>query len=53
MRAADLVLVDEADLVQIQFDDRFAQVEVLVGKDNSWLDRLAMQVARRVISTAR
>jgi len=53
MRATDLVLVDEADLVQIQFDDRFAQVEVLVGRNDSWLDRLAMQVARQVYRPGR
>jgi tRNA uridine 5-carbamoylmethylation protein Kti12 len=53
MRAADVVLVDEADLVQIQFDDRFAQIEVLVGREDSWLDRLATQVARQVYRPGR
>lgn len=53
MRAADVVLVDEADLVQIQFDDRFAQIEVLVGREDSWLDRLANQVARQVYRPGR
>lgn len=53
MRAADVVLVDEADLVQIQFDDRFAQIDVLVGREDSWLDRLATQVARQVYRPGR
>lgn len=53
MRVADVVLIDEADLVQIQFDDQFAQVETLVGKQDSWLDRLAMHVARQVYRPGR
>ncbi|NJM09270.1 hypothetical protein HC891_28280, partial [Candidatus Gracilibacteria bacterium] len=46
MWSADVVLVDEADMVQVQFDDRFAQTEVLIGRSDSWLDRLYTQVAR-------
>src|SRR6266699_2065539 len=53
MRACDVVLVDEADLVQVQFDPQFAQVEVLVGHTDSWLDRLAPQVARQVYRPGR
>jgi hypothetical protein len=53
MRAADVILVDEADLVQVQFDDRFAQIQVLVGREDSWLDRLATQVARQVYRPGR
>jgi hypothetical protein len=53
MRAADVVLVDEADLVQVQFDDYFAQTEVLVGQTSSWLDRLAAQVTRQVYRPGR
>ena len=43
-----VVLVDEADLVQVQFDTRFAPTEVLVGPEDSWLDHLAVQVARQI-----
>lgn len=54
MRYADVVLVDEADLVQVQFDDRFAPMEVLVrGHGESWLDRLAVQVSRQVYRSGR
>jgi hypothetical protein len=48
MRHMHVMLVDEADLVQVQFDDRFAPMEVLVGvRGESWLDRMAIQVARQ------
>jgi hypothetical protein len=54
MRHVDVVLVDEADLVQVQFDDRFAPMEVLVrGRGESWLDRLAVQVSRQVYRSGR
>jgi len=53
MRTCDVVLVDEADLVQVQFDTQFAQVEVLVGHTDSWLGRLAPQVARQVYRPGR
>jgi pPIWI RE three-gene island domain Z len=54
MRHVDVVLVDEADLVQVQFDDRFAPMEVLVrGHGESWLDRLAVQVSRQVYRSGR
>ena len=53
MRCADVVLVDEADAVQVQFDDRFAPIEVLVGRDEAWLDRLAAQVSRQIYRPAR
>ncbi len=54
MRYVDVVLVDEADLVQVQFDDRFAPMEVLVrGHGESWLDRLAVQVSRQVYRSGR
>lgn len=53
MRSSDVVLVDEADLVQIQFDDRFAQMEVLVGHHDSWLDRLYTTVTRQVYRPGR
>ena len=54
MRYSDVVLVDEADLVQVQFDDRFAPMEVLVrGHGESWLDRLAVQVSRQVYRSGR
>jgi len=53
MWSADVVLVDEADMVQVQFDDRFAQTEVLIGRTDSWLDRLYTQVARQVYRPGR
>jgi hypothetical protein len=54
MRYVDVVLIDEADLVQVQFDDRFAPMEVLVrGHGESWLDRLAVQVSRQVYRSGR
>lgn len=53
MRGSDVCLIDEADLVQIQSDDRFAQMEVLVGPHDSWLDRLYNQVARQVYRSGR
>jgi hypothetical protein len=53
MWSADVVLVDEADMVQVQFDDRFAQTEVLIGRSDSWLDRLYTQVARQVYRAGR
>lgn len=53
MWSADVVLIDEADMVQVQFDDRFAQTEVLIGRANAWLDRLYAQVARQVYRPGR
>lgn len=53
MWSADVVLVDEADMVQVQFDDRFAQTEVLIGRSDPWLDRLYTQVARQVYRPGR
>ncbi|HEX6293053.1 MAG TPA: hypothetical protein VFZ66_27975 [Herpetosiphonaceae bacterium] len=53
MWSADVVLVDEADMVQAQFDDRFAQTEVLIGRANAWFDRLYAQVARQVYRPGR
>jgi hypothetical protein len=53
MRHSDLVLIDEADLVQVQFDNRFAPMEVLIGKGESWLDKLANQVTRQVYRPGR
>jgi len=53
MRFADVVLVDEADAVQVQFDSYFAPFEVLIGPNESWLDRLAQQVARQIYRPTR
>jgi hypothetical protein len=54
MRHVHVVLVDEADLVQVQFDDRFAPMEVLVrDQGESWLDRMALQVARQIYRAGR
>ncbi|MCA1186189.1 MULTISPECIES: hypothetical protein [unclassified Saccharopolyspora] len=41
-RRSDLIIVDEADKVQIQFDAMFAPAVPLVGRlSSSWLDRLS------------
>lgn len=54
MRHTHVVLVDEADLVQVQFDDRFAPMEILVReRGESWLDRTATQVARQIYRAGR
>jgi hypothetical protein len=53
VRSSDVVLVDEADLMQIQFDDRFAPTEVLVGGEGALLDRLATQVSRQIYRPGR
>lgn len=50
---SDVVLVDEADLMQTQFDDRFSPMEVLIGRANSWLDRLARQVSTQIYNAGR
>jgi hypothetical protein len=40
-RESDLIVVDEADRVQIRLDDIFSPTDTLVGLDgNGWLDRL-------------
>lgn len=40
-RESDLIIVDEADRVQIQLDGIFSPTDTLVGLDgNGWLDRL-------------
>lgn len=53
MRFSDVVLVDEADLMQVQFDDRFAPTETLVGDSDGILDRLASQVSREIYKPGR
>ena len=54
MRHAHVLLIDEADLVQVQFDDRFAPMEVLVReRGESWLDRIATQVSRQMYRSGR
>lgn len=53
MRHSDVVLVDEADLMQVQFDDRFAPTETLVGDSDGLLDRLASQVSRELYTPGR
>lgn len=54
LRHAHVVLIDEADLVQVQFDDRFAPMEVLVReRGESWLDQVATQVTRHVYRSGR
>lgn len=53
MRSCDVVLVDEADLVQVQFDDRFAQIETLLGTSSALLDRLIHQVDGQIYRPGR
>jgi hypothetical protein len=54
MRYAHALLIDEADLVQVQFDDRFSPMEVLVReRGESWLDRIATQVSRQMYRSGR
>jgi hypothetical protein len=54
MRHAHVMLIDEGDLVQVQFDNRFAPMEVLVReRGESWLDRVATQVSRQVYRSGR
>jgi hypothetical protein len=53
MAHTDVLLIDEADLVQIQLDEQFAQTEVLVGRSDSWLDSLPTQVSRQVYRSGR
>lgn len=53
MRSSDIILVDEADAVQVQFDNYFARVETLIGRNESWLDRLGNLVARQLYQTGR
>jgi len=50
-RLSDLVIVDEADRVQMQLDTAFAPATTLVGRSpNSWLDEVA---AHKVTELAR
>ncbi|MFD0206383.1 MULTISPECIES: signal recognition particle [Saccharothrix] len=50
-RMSDLVIVDEADRVQMQLDTAFAPATTLVGRGpNSWLDEVA---AHKVVELAR
>jgi pPIWI RE three-gene island domain Z len=46
---SDLVIIDEADLVQVQLDEIFSPHQVLFGSesDDAWLDRLERQVGER------
>ncbi|HMA33495.1 MAG TPA: hypothetical protein VKY74_03360, partial [Chloroflexia bacterium] len=53
MLYSDVLLVDEADRVQVQLDERFAPTEVLVGGTDPWLDRLASAVFRQVYQPGR
>ncbi|MEE4544093.1 hypothetical protein V2S66_19205 [Streptomyces sp. V4-01] len=44
----DLLLVDEADTVQQQFDDRFLQHEILTQPGRGWSDRVLAQIDRQL-----
>ncbi len=48
LRASDVVLVDEADLVQVQLDATFAPAEDLTGRPGALLDRMATDVASQI-----
>ena len=41
---SDLIIVDEADRVQMQLDSIFSPTETLVGPQRGWLDRLSQTV---------
>jgi hypothetical protein len=42
---SDLIIVDEADRVQVQWDRAFAPTRPLVGSDDALLDRLRLRLA--------
>ncbi|MEV5543615.1 hypothetical protein AB0L13_43040 [Saccharopolyspora shandongensis] len=53
-RRSDLIIVDEADKVQIQFDAMFAPAVPLVGRwSSSWLDRLSTHKIEELASSGR
>jgi pPIWI RE three-gene island domain Z len=43
-RTSDLVIVDEADQVQVQLDLVFSPIQTLVGPQDAWLDNLLSRV---------
>jgi len=46
---SDIVIVDEADVVQVQIDNAFSPSETLVNKGrDAWLNRLGEQVSNRL-----
>lgn len=53
IRSLDVLLIDEADRVQIQFDQQFAQIEVLVGGPSALLDTTGRQVAHHAYQPGR
>lgn len=44
-RVSDLIIIDEADRVQVQWDRAFAPTRPLVGSDDALLDRLKLRLA--------
>ncbi len=52
-RLSDLVIIDEADRVQVQWDDAFAPTRQLVGGDDSFLDALHRNLGQRSLSVGR
>ncbi|WP_395297180.1 signal recognition particle [Kitasatospora hibisci] len=53
-RLSDLVIVDEADRVQMQLDTAFAPASTLVGRSpNSWFDEVAVHKFQQMARDAR
>ena len=53
-RRSDLVLVDEADQVQANLDEMFANAQVLLGPSReAWIDEVGAQVADRLRASRR
>ncbi|GAB4192889.1 MAG: hypothetical protein OHK0022_07350 [Roseiflexaceae bacterium] len=53
VRSLDVLLIDEADRVQIQFDRQFAQIELLTGPPEALLDSTGRQVAEHAYRPGR
>lgn len=53
-RRSDLILVDEADQVQANFDAMFANSQVLLGRsDEAWIDEIGTRVSDRLRAAGR
>lgn len=50
---SDLVIIDEADRVQAQWDDTFAPTLPIAGSENSLLDQLHVQLSQASVGTGR
>jgi hypothetical protein len=53
-RRSDLVIIDEADQVQANFDSMFANAQVLLGaSEEAWIDEIDDRVARALRASGR